>query len=402
MLIEPRPRICDAASMTTDNPFGPGGRFNDPLKRYREQADMIKRALGPAYELQQRMKALEGPLATVRSLEKAGVFTQLATLQNSGALSTALATANLHSERIKAMQARASAPWMLALQSTAISIAQRDAGILETQKRLAAATGPDVLKLARTFDAHRPLIEKMTAASAWTEQFRALSDRFAPSLAGIRIAAERARMLDMMTLRASAEVIAKSSAVIAAEQVLEAHRLIEAIGQADSPEQSVSLFAALLSVVGALFSGFGENTLNELRGVGAFRLIELILVAIAIFHMVVPAEMSPAEQKAFAEMKVEVESLQDRLDKILAASEAANEAYVSGLPRAELKRDAAIRREPRGKAPVLTHGLKGMALAVKQSQGQWRLVVYRDALTDQLSEGWVFAPAVQLLDAPTS
>jgi hypothetical protein len=154
--------------------------------------------------------------------------------------------------------------------------------------------------------------------------------------------------------------------------------------------------------VGALFSGFGENTLKELRGVGAFRLIELILIAIAMFHMVVPAEMSSAEHKAFAEMKVEVESLQDRLDKILAASEAANEAYVSGLPRAELKRDAAIRREPRGKAPVLMHGLKGMALAVKQSQGQWRLVIYRDALTDQLSEGWVFGPAVQLSAAPTS
>jgi hypothetical protein len=125
-------------------------------------------------------------------------------------------------------------------------------------------------------------------------------------------------------------------------------------------------------------------------------------MAMVIFQMVVPPEMSAADQKAFAEMRVEIESLQDRLDEILTANEAANEAYVSGLPRAELKRDSAIRREPSGKAPLLMYGHKGMALAVKQSKGQWWLVIYRDALTDQLSEGWVHAPSVQLIDPPKS
>ena len=57
----------------------------------------------------------------------------------------------------------------------------------------------------------------------------------------------------MATLRAGANRVAKSSAMIAAEQVLEAHRLIEAIGQADTPEQSATLFAAFVSLMGALF-----------------------------------------------------------------------------------------------------------------------------------------------------
>ncbi len=400
MLVEPGAGICNAGTMTTNNPFGPGGPFNDLFKRQREQAELIKRALGPGYELQQRLKALEGPLAGMRDLQRTGTLAHLADLQNAGVLSSARATATLHSDSIKAMQALASSSWMLALQKTAIGISQEDLGILKTQKLLAGSTGPDVLKLAKTFDANRSILETMMTASKWTEQFRTLSDRFAPSIAGIKVAAESALMLDMMTLRASAEVVAKSAVVVAAEQVLEAHRLFEAIGQADSPAQSASLFAAFVSLMAAIFARFGENTLKELQGIGAVKLIELFMLGVAIFQFAAPADMSPAEKKVVAEMKVEVETLQDKLDKILAANEAANEAYVSNLPRAELKRDAAIRREAQGNAQVLMRGATGMVLAVKQSQGKWRLVVYRDPLTDQLAEGWVYAPAVQLLDAP--
>lgn len=380
------------AIMKTNNPFDPSDRFSN----------LFKRALGSGYELQQRLKALEGPLATVRELQRTSTFAHLASLQHNSALSTAWAAVNLHSDSIRAMQAYASSSWMLALQKSAMGISEQELGILKTQKLLEGATGPDVLKLAKTFDANRSIVETVMVASKWSDQFRALTDRFLPSLAGIKIAAERARMLDMMTLGTCAEVSAKSAVVIAVEQVLEAHRLIEAIGQAESPAQSVSLFAALLSVVGALFSRFGENTMKELRGVGAFRLIELVLMAITILHLVAPAEMSPDEQKIFVEIKVDVENLQDKLDKILTASKAVDESYVSGLPRAELKRDALIRCEARGKAKVLMRGVKGMPLAIKQSQGKWRLVVYRDLLTDQLSEGWVYAPAVQMFDETAS
>ena len=72
------------------------------------------------------------------------------------------------------------------------------------------------------------------------------------------------------------------------------------------------------------------------------------------------------------------------------------------LARAELKRMTSIRREPQGKAPVLMRGDTGMLLAIKESRGKWRLIVYRDPLSDQLAEGWVYAPAVQMLDAPIS
>src|SRR3546814_6071431 len=90
---------------------------------------------------------------------------------------------------------------------------------------------------------NRAAIGKLLAASKWTEQFRTFSERFAPSLEGIRLAAERTRLLDMTILRASADVVAKSTVAIVAEQVLEAHCLIEALGQADSHTQGLGLLA---------------------------------------------------------------------------------------------------------------------------------------------------------------
>ena len=157
---------------------------------------------------------------------------------------------------------------MLALQKTAVGLNRDELGILKTQKLIAKSALPDVLKLARTFDANQSTMAAVMAASKWTEQIRSVSEYFAPSLAGMKLAAERARMLDMMTLRASAGAASKTAMVVATEHVLDAHRLIEAIGQAESLEQSAGLFVALVSLMAKLFTVFGENTLKELRGIG--------------------------------------------------------------------------------------------------------------------------------------
>lgn len=388
MWVERDVKICDAEIMTTNNPFGPSGAFNDLFKREREQAEVIRRALGPGYELQLRMKELEGPLAHFKEL------------QRGGALSSLFGTASFHAESMKQLQALATPSWMQALQSTAIGIGRDELGILKTQRLLAGSIDSDVLRLARTLEDNQSIIKSLMKASRWTEQFKSLSERLAPNLLGIKAAAERAQMLDLMTLRASADVVAKSAVAIATEQVLEAHRLIVAIGQTDSPEQGASLFAALLRVIAAIFSRFGENTINELRNIGAIKIIELLAVALAFMPLVVTPDMSPAEKKVVAEMKAEVETLQEKFDKIQAANMAANEAYVADLPRAELKRAAPIRRDGDAKAIILLKGPQGMLLAVKQSKDRWCQVVYRDPLTDQLAQGWVYAGAVQLLDDP--
>lgn len=381
-----------------DNPFGPGGRYYDLFKRYREQQEMIRLALGPGHEIQQRIKSMQTLLGPLADYPARGVLSHISDLQNSGVLATA---AQMHSERINGLRLAEAFAWTLALQQTALSINRASLGNLDTQRLIAASAGPDVLKLARTFESNQSSLAALMAASNWTNRFRALTEGFANSLAGIRLAAESARLVDMTILRASANLAARTSTAIAADQVLEAHRLIEAIGQADTPYQSAGLFTALVSLIAALFERFGENTMDELRGIGAIRLLELFMLGVALFHFAAPDEMSPAEKKVHAEVKVELETLEEKIDKILAANEAANEAYISALPRAELNRAAAIRRDAQGKAPVLLRGDKGTPLAVKEAKGRWRLVVFRDPLTAQLSEGWVHAPAISLLNSPT-
>jgi DNA-binding protein H-NS len=88
----------------------------------------------------------------------------------------------------------------------------------------------------------------------------------------------------------------------------------------------------------ALFARFGDNTVDELRKMGAFGLIGLLSAMLALIQPMTASDMSPAEKKVVARMQAEVQTLKDKLDQIQAADIAANEMYVSNLPRAALKR----------------------------------------------------------------
>ena len=106
------------------------------------------------------------------------------------------------------------------------------------------------------------------------------------------------------------------------------------------------------------------------------------------------------ERKVIDETNAEVENLKQQIETILQVSEIASEAHIANLPRAELRRDAAIRREPHGKAQMQIRLDAGAEVAVEERYGNWQSVIYRDPLTQQLSGGWVFAPAVQLHSEP--
>jgi hypothetical protein len=400
-VVEVSPKTCDDKATNSKLPFGPDDPFSDFLRRQLAQLDMVKNTLGPTLGLQQRLAAMEGPLAHLRTLEKTGILTTAASIRGSELATTMSVAEAVRRSAFPALRDYATSGWMEALQTTARAIGRHEQGILATQKQIGSAA-IDWAKIGHVFEVNSATVGALMRATHWSEQVKALNERITPNLDFLRIAAERARTIDALALRATAETIARSTAAVAAEQVLEAHRLIEAIGQADSLERSASLFAALVSLMGALFQRFGENTVKEVSGIGAIKLFELFLVVVALVQWVAPSDMSPDEKKAVAEMKAEVETLQQRVEALLKAHEIANENYVADLPRAELKRMTSIRREPQGKAPVLMRGDTGMLLAIKESRGKWRLIVYRDPLSDQLAEGWVYAPAVQMLDAPIS
>jgi low affinity Fe/Cu permease len=385
--------------MTSKSPFGTDSPLNEMMKRQREQSDLLKRALGPSFALQELTRLPTG-LAAFEAVERSGILKTAAMMKDTRIGEVMAASEAYRLSRLSVLKDYATPSWMVALQKTGIGINRDPTGILATQRGLVGSTVADMVKLGGLFEANRSVLGKLMMDSSIGDQFRAMSQTLAPKLDILKTAAERARMIDMMTLRATAEAVATSSTVVMAEQVIEAQRILDAIGQTEDPTQSTDLVVAFMALMSAMFSMFGENTAKELRAIGAFALLSILLNFQTIYKEFSSQDLTPAEQKAHSEMVVHAKAIEEKLDEILAADEAAKNAYVGDYPRGELKRGAAIRREPQGKAQVLMRGDAGTAIAVKESRGKWRLVIYRDPLTDQLSEGWVYASAVELLDAP--
>ena len=343
-------------------------------------------------------KSALGPSSTLSELARLNsAATQLAALRKAGAFSGIVETVREQDAQRKRIFSMMTPSWATALRTTALAVSQLDNGVLEQQRALARSFDSGILKTLENVRLHQTALATAMSASQWQDQFKLLADRIAPSFDVLRQAAERMRMIDMLTLRATAEHLQASGALVAAQQVAEAHRLFEAMGQAQTPDDSARLLAALLATLATVFTHFKGNTVEELRKLGLFGLIGLYSALLAFFPVDPAPDLSPAERQAFVEMRAEIDSLQRKLDTIRDAESSLNEAFVSSLPRAELSRDANIRREPRRGGDLLLRAPKGTLVAVMRSVGRWRLVVYRDPLTDQLSQGWVYAPAVLLL-----
>lgn len=366
--------------MNDGNDFGFGGRYHEIFKHQRELANLIKNLGGPALELQ-------GLKAALQSQSELGLH-----LKNVSEI------ARLNVGSVKALDAIADPVWMKALRETAFNVNRQTGEMFASRKLILESMVIDSLTFSQSLKANQQALATLMSGSRLSLQLANLNGRFASDLAAIKGAVDQAWRLESISPRASADIEFKSNLLTAAEHVMEAHRLIDYVSRSQTPAEFVTYFAALVSLMAALFSQFGENTVKELQGIGAVRLIELFMLLVAIVHFATPAETSHGDSEIVATMKIEIKALRDNLTKITEANEAANESYVANLPRAELARTAPIRRDPKRISPILQHGDAGMSLAIKQKHGRWYLVVYRDPLSNQLSEGWAYSSAVQLID----
>jgi hypothetical protein len=386
--------------MTKKFSFGATSPLDDLMKRQRDQSDLIKRALGPSFATQELMRQLPTGLAAIEAAERSGILKTAALMRGTRIGEVMAASEALQQSRISLLKSYATPNWMMALQKTGSAINQDTIDILARQNALVGSTVADLAKLGDLVGTNRSLIGKLMAVPTIGAQFKALSEALSPQLGILKLAADRARMIDMMALRATAEAAATSSAVAMAGQVIEAQRIVDAIGHTDDPTQASDLVVALFTLMNAMFSMFGENTVKELRNLGGLALLGLLLNFLTIYKEITPQDLTPAEQHAHGEVVGRMKIVEEKLEEILVADNAANQAYVAIYPRGELKRIAPIRRDPQVKAPILMRGAAGMQVAVKESLGRWRLVIYRDPLTNQLSEGWIFAPAIDMYAAP--
>lgn len=289
--------------MSNQLPFGRHGGLA-AMMRHVEQADIIRRAIGPS--LAQRI-LVESPQNIHAALNAVRLVDQIPQTRwgiESGALDEAL-----WMRRLPLFQKYVTNEWIAAIRKTAIDIYQDRNGILNTHKARIRAAVPEWERVRSTFDSNKPAISALMASTNWSARFRLLSERITPDLGSIRMAAERVRMNDAMKLRATAGMATISTSAFLAEQVLEADRLIEAMDRSDDPEQSAGLFIALVGLMSAIVQRFGENTAEEISKIGAIKLFEIFLGIVMLAQSVASFCIPAAERKVIDETNAEVENL---------------------------------------------------------------------------------------------
>ena len=358
--------------------FGAGGAIEQFLRQQREREDMINRIVGPSLAVSRAMKALESPIAKYALARETDTFTKL------------LRATDFHTKLFQELRLAAKPSWMRALQSTAIGIDRDRPGLMQIERLAASNLNQGIFKTAKLLEANQSALSGIMAATRWQTRFQDLLKQTQPSLGIMRTAIEQARMLDAVTLRASQDVVRSASAV-ATEQMLEVNHLVDALADAGSPDETATLFVALLTVLGRFFDTFGENTLDELRKMGAIGFLSFVVVLLTLMQMEFPKPVQTQPPPAWQQ---QLSTLRDQFDAAHHAAAKTDADYLSSLPRAALHRAAQIRREPNGKSTIIMRAPPETELAIKRIEGRWLLVVYRDPLSDQLAEGWVFRPAV--------
>lgn len=370
--------------MSNNNPFvSRPNRATDELMRHESaRTDLMRHALGSAYNLQNSIGAIKGTLGHFSELQKSVV---------SGELERSMQTVQ---GQLKSLKNLTAPDWASAIQETALGISRYDNPI---SKQL-QSFGTGVFGTAMALQSQSSVLAAAMAASKWQDQFKAIADQLSPSLMALRGTAERMAMMDMHTLSASAEHFQAGVMQATAQQAIEAQHIIEAFAQVDTPEEGAKLFAAFIMSMATILGHFKGNTIEELRKLGLFGIVGIVSAFYAFFPSEPPQGQTPEQQQAFAEMRTQIDTLQSQLHELLVAEDALNEAYVSELPRAKLERKSNIRSSPARDAPKILVAEPGTLVAVARSESRWKLVIFRDPLTDQLSQGWVYGTSVTMLE----
>ena len=251
---------------------------------------------------------------------------------------------------------------------------------------------------ARSLQAFSGMLSAPSAMSQWQSQIRSTLEQLGPSLRAFEAAAMRLRVPDTEALILSVEHLQADALQALAEQAIESHQIVEALAQADTPEESTRLLAVLIAGLTAILNSLSENTVEEIRKAGIFWLFTFIMTIKALFPEQRSETFSPQQQHTFSEMRVELDTLQDMLGEFIAREEELNEAYISTLPRGALNRKTNIRQEPHREAPKLIICAPGTIISVRERHGRWTQIVFHDPLTNQLALGWVYGNCLTMLD----
>jgi hypothetical protein len=298
----------------------------------------------------------------------------------------------------KSLNLLADAHRLTAVSQSALALSQHDRGMVAQIRILSRTIESGVFAVEKSLKTNNSVLSSVIAASKWQLQWKLLAEQLSPSLFALRTNAERLMMVDLATLRASAQDVQISDVQTVAEQAIELHELAEALSKAETAEDSAQLFVAFIAALAAIFGRLKENTADELRRLGLIGLLLIAVTIVSLPQLQPEAGMSLDEKKAYSELQDRVENLHQELRKIISAEGALEEEYVASLPRAEIARRTSIRTAPARSASRIMVADVGTPIAIAKAEKRWKLIVYRDPLTNQLAQGWVYEAVVVLTD----
>jgi hypothetical protein len=291
---------------------------------------------------------------------------------------------------------RATFHWALSLLETERELARLQPGLLEQQHQF----GSVIADTMNAFQAQLPAIEAALAAEPFEAYRRELVNRVLPGMQLYGAIAEQMRLIDAMTLRASADPPPSAMALLA-EEVIEAQQIAEAIADAEDAEAGVQLLGRLVHKLVEFFDRFGDNTVREFQQMGLVGLVG-VMSAILGFATLLPhqAQKRSEDHAGFETLNRKLDRMQDEARRYGEASAEREKALLAGLPRAQLSRAATLRRSPMRSGAVVLEAQAGMELAIARREGKWRLALFRDPLSNQLLRAWVYETAVTPLSEP--
>ena len=370
----------------TDNPFGLRESVAERVMREeRQRAELYRHALGGSTIIEavnQATKARE----LLRGVDFDAPYRRI------------LDTLERERTSHAAIESLATNAWALSVNETARKLAEQNRGLVEQQRHL----GTSLLDTVRAFDANKSLMASAVAAASAGDSYKRMVAEALPRFATFGAIAERMLMIDTMTLRANDDV-RETMTAFAARTVIEMQRVAEAIATAETDEESVRLQDALFDLVISFFQGLGPNTVPELQRMGLVGFTSFILTLLGAYALIPQEETMGAQEKAaFNELNEKFDRSQAEQRQYHEAAAQSEEAFLVGLPRAYLTRDATFRNGPAGDAAVVLKAPKGTELAIEDKRGQWRKIVFRDPLSMQLARAWVYNTALAELATPVS
>lgn len=362
--------------MKTNDPFSRGILSAGELYRQTRNPldEAIRNSVGPADNLKRLMDQLDGPLNTIRQLQR-DPYRDL--------VDTMLARNREKDRLIHTMQAIEEA------QSQREQFVRMMAGtdLLRTRDQALTAFDASVLRTGELFKRNSDTIASAIAATRPVNEMADLASSIVRGMDALRLTGLHA------------PAFPKSAVDIFVEQYSQARKLAEELEQANSDEQRVALMTRLIAIVANALKGLSPD------GRDAAIAVSIILSVIALaadIKSLLPAEAPPGMLPSQVQMLEETNSGVDRMIQEWSAYRTAehslDEAAVADLPRAETSRPVMIRAEPSRNGKALFKAPAGTILSIRSTQGRWKQVYYRDPLTDQLARAWVYGPAVRLLD----